>query len=124
MRTALLGLCLVAAIGGCSEPLGPCPLGFSNPIEINVRDEEGSPAATGATGVAILDGTEFQLGVHPNYADLRLTLNDNRFGVFDLKITKDGFRDWTQASVEVPGNRCGSIGSILLDATLIREAME
>jgi hypothetical protein len=104
--------------GACSDPVSVCTLGFTNPIEVEVRDEAGVPAAEGASGVAILNGEEFRFGIHPNYADLRLTLGTNRFGVFDLRIAKDGFRDWVRSGVEVPGNECGSIGSILLVATL------
>jgi hypothetical protein len=113
-----LRLAVLLLVGGCRDPVLICPGLFADAIEVEVRDESGAPASEGTTGTATNAGIEYTFGIHPNKADLSLLLSVNAFGSFDVRLTKEGHKDWVRTGVMVTGNQCGPFETTLLMATL------
>ena len=110
---------IVALFAGCSDDsTGPivCTEEFVYGISIAVRDgATGEAAAVGAEGT-ITEGDYVEtLGV---FGDDTLFGAGERAGTYDVRITKDGYEDWTAARVTVTADEC-HVRTVFLQANLV-----
>jgi hypothetical protein len=117
-------------ISGCAyfDPIGPrlCAAVVKPAIEVEVRDAgSGQPAATGAVGVLTDGAFADTLRIigwthHPSdAAALVLGGAEERPGVYDVRIEKEGYATWERKAVRARAGECGVV-TVRLEAHLVR----
>ncbi|MBA2244594.1 MAG: Ig-like domain-containing protein [Gemmatimonadetes bacterium] len=122
MHRWLLVLLIPLVLGACGllEPEGEivCTDESWPSVVVAIRDQEGRPAALGAT-LVIRDG-EFvdSAGPADAWSELHLGAGNRRAGTYEVRVSKPGYRDAMLSRVQVPGGPCGALRSVGVQVTL------
>ena len=120
-------LCILSfpILTGCNEKttsdgdIIACTEEFVPGIRVNVFDKEtGFPSACGAKLIIYYeDGTVEEMINYTNDCEEDFTFAGayENEGVYDIKITKEGYMDWNQLDVQVTANLC-HVNTITLQA--------
>jgi hypothetical protein len=112
-------LCCLVLLSACEWDQA-CNNTGDAPIAVQVRDAvDGSPAAVGASGM--IQSGSFSAPLSLPAPDETLELySAGPYGTYDVRITKNGYRDWESNGVYVPGGKCGVARTVYLKADLER----
>jgi hypothetical protein len=120
-------LCLAIGALACEADDVLCPADVVAGLEVEVRDAvSGVAAAINAVGEARSSGGTYAL--EPGYgrvADSLLLVGAwNRWGLFQVVVMKEGYRQWTAANVlvESTGGPCARPRTVRLEARLEPES--
>ncbi|MFQ5538295.1 MAG: carboxypeptidase-like regulatory domain-containing protein [Gemmatimonadota bacterium] len=121
-RTLIL-LLLTAAAAACGsdgqEPIF-CTQEYRAGINVEIRDAATLlPAAEGAV-LTVKDG-DYQEVETSTFDGLTMSAAWERAGVYDVTVTKTGYRPWFKSGVEVTADEC-HVQSVQLQALLERDA--
>lgn len=118
-QLVLLPLAAILLLVSCLGPAG-CPSVGRAAIQTDVVHSATGDPLEGALVVA-RDGTFADSALTNQSGNIRLGFLQDRRGIYDVSVVKEGFQKWTRSNIEVDLDSCGRAETVNLEVQLMPE---